>query len=111
MYTPNYGRRYPHEQQFIGGELQDLLRAGVVEQCVSEWNSAVLFVPKPGGQWRFCVDYRPLNKVTVTDEYPTPLVDDVLDAFVGSELFSKVDFKSGFWQMQILTFLPNALNN
>ena len=41
VYTPNYGRRYLHEEQFIGGELQDLLRAGVVEQCVSEWNSAV----------------------------------------------------------------------
>ena len=57
--------------------------------------------PKPDGTWRFCVDYRMLNQVTVRDSYPLPRVDEYLHAMEGNTWFSVMDLNSGFWQIPI----------
>lgn len=54
----------------IGRQMKDLLRLGVVRPSESEWAANVLLVKKKGNSWRMAVDSRPLNKVTVKNNYP-----------------------------------------
>ena len=53
---------------------------------------------KKDQSWRFCVNYRLLNAVTLQDAYPLPRTDESLDALSGSKLFSTLDLTSGYWQ-------------
>lgn len=60
--------------------------------------SAVVMVPKKNNaRMRFCVNYRPLNKVTRKDNYPLPRIDESLDLVAGSSWFSTLDLWSGYW--------------
>ena len=85
----------------IEHQVAELLADGVVEESCSPWASPVVHVKKKGGQWRFCVDYRRLNAVTVKDSHPLPRVDDSLDALAGSAWFSTLDFSNGYWQVEM----------
>lgn len=67
----------------------------------SEWCSPVVLIKKPDGKFRFCVDYRNFNKVTVKDTHPPPLISDLLDQLQGYRWFSTCDLKSGFWQLPL----------
>ncbi|KAL5598457.1 uncharacterized protein BROUX77_006291 [Berkeleyomyces rouxiae] len=58
--------------------LYDLLDAGFIRASSAEGGAPVIFVKKPGGGLRFCVDYRALNSVTEKDGYPLPLINDTL---------------------------------
>ena len=61
----------------------------------------MLFAPKKDGGLRFCIDYRWLNKKTIRNRYPLPLPEEMLDRLGGAGVFSKIDLKSGYWQMPI----------
>lgn len=76
-----------------------MLDRGVIEPSTSPWSSPVVLVTKKDGSFRFCVDYRVLNSLTVKDAYPIPRVDECLDALSGCKWFSSMDLNSGFWQV------------
>ena len=57
----------------------------------------MLFVKKPDGSLRFCVDYRALNAVTIKDKYPLPNHEDLKDQLGGAKCFSSLDLRSGYW--------------
>jgi hypothetical protein len=95
-------RRLGHEKELkVERQLDALQRQGLIEPGDGSWSSPVVLVRKKDGSWRFCVDYRKLNDVTIRDAYPLPRIDDTLDALSGSQYFSTLDMLSGYWRVQL----------
>jgi hypothetical protein len=86
----------PLELRELKEQLQELLDKGFICPSVSPWGAPVLFVKKKDGLMRLCIDYRELNKVTVKNKYPLPRVNDLFDQLHGSQVFSKIDLRSGY---------------
>ena len=78
-----------------------MLEKGIIQESVSSWSSPVVLVKKKDGSYRFCVDFRKVNIVTEVHSFPMPLVADALDSLAGAGVFSTLDLKNGFWQIQM----------
>ncbi|KAJ8015005.1 hypothetical protein DPEC_G00021650 [Dallia pectoralis] len=97
-------RRLPLMKQAAADQcLEEMRAAGVVEPSESPWMSPVVLVKKKDGTWRYCVDFRQLNDITVKDSYPLPRVNESLDRIKGSVWFSSLDLRSGYWQVPLAT--------
>ncbi|KAK7877977.1 hypothetical protein WMY93_031357, partial [Mugilogobius chulae] len=94
-------RASPDKREEIDRQVAALLADGVIEESCSPWASPVVLVKKKNGEWRFCIDYRRLNSVTVRDSHPLPRVDDTLDALSRLCWFSTLDFSHGYWQIDV----------
>lgn len=81
--------------------LEDNLRKGFIRASTSSAALPVLFVRKPGGGLRFCVDYRKLNAITIKDRYPIPLIQETLNRLSQACWFSKFDVIAAFNKMRI----------
>ena len=90
------------ENEFMIKNIQGLLDKGLIKPCMGPYASPILVVKKPHStDLRVVIDYRKLNEVTVGDEYPQPLVSDLLDKLKGAKYFSKMDLLSGFHQVRM----------
>ena len=101
---PPYGPLYNlsnTELAALRAYLDEALAKGWIRHSTSPAGSPILFVPKKDGGLRLCVDYRGLNKVTVKNRHPLPLISETLDRLCGAKLFTKLDLKDAYHRIRI----------
>jgi hypothetical protein len=102
--TPISKRPYrmpPVELAELKKQLQELLDKGFIRPSTSPWGCPALFVEKNNESLRLCIDYRPLNVVTIKNKYLLPIIDVLFDQLVRAKVFSKIDLRSGYHQIKI----------
>ena len=92
-----------HEREIIRRHVKKMLEEKAIRKCSSPWAAQVVLTPKPNGEWRFCVDYSKVGKVTHRDCYPLPKIETILNSTRGANWFSAHDLKSGYWQTPMAT--------
>jgi hypothetical protein len=91
----------PNELAELKKQLQDLLTKGLIHLSSSEWGCPALFMKKKDNSLWMCVDYRPLNAVTIKNKYPLPRIDILFDQLSKAKVFSKIDLRSWYHQIKI----------
>ena len=81
--------------------IQEMLDGGAICPSQSPWCNAVVLVRKKDGGLRFCIDFCRLNSQTKKDAYPLPQMQETMESMVGTQFFSTMDLKSGFWQVKM----------
>ena len=89
------------EKAEIENKVKDVLEIQWMDQSSSAYGALVLFVPKPDGSLRVCIDYQGLNKITVKNKFPMPRIDDLLDNLSGATHFSTLDLAAGYHQVTL----------
>jgi hypothetical protein len=80
---------------------EEHLKKGYIVPSEAPFASPVLFAKKPGGGWRFCVDYRKLNAITKKDRYPVPLIEETLGRLSKARIFTKLDVRHAFNRIRL----------
>ena len=78
-----------------------MLDIGAIRKSNSPWASVVVLVRKKDGSLRFCINLRHLNACTIKDAYSLPHIDETLDCLGGTCIFTSLDLKSGYWQVEM----------
>ena len=99
-------KKHPHRISpakipIIQEELKSMLEKGVIQPSSSPYSAPIVLQKKKDGSWRFCVDYRDLNDVTVKNAFPIPKTNQSFDALRGAKIFSSLDLASGYWQVPV----------
>jgi hypothetical protein len=89
------------ELQELKMQLRMFLDLGLICPSVSPWGAPIIFIQKKDGSWRLCIDYRQLNKATITNQYSLPRIDDLFNQMKGVMVSSKMDLQSGYHQLWI----------
>src|SRR5204863_4813337 len=89
------------ELQVLREYIDENLRKGFIRPSTSPFGSPVLFVKKPDGSLRLCIDYRALNRITIKNRYLLPLISELLDRLKGAKFFTKLDVREAFNRLRI----------
>ena len=103
-YSVSTPRRIPFPLlPLVEAELKRMEDEGIIEEVTepTEWCAPIVPVPKKNGQVRICVDLKKLNEAVKRERYVLPSLDDIAPSLHGSEVFSKLDAASGFWQIPL----------
>ena len=97
--TPH--RMAPVELQELGVQLHKLLDKGFIRPSTSPWGTPVLFAKKKDKTLRLCIDYRQLKRVMIKNWYPLSRIDDLFDQLRGARVYSKIDLRTGYHQLNV----------
>ena len=92
----------PMKLQYLSEENQYLLDIDFIEPSQSNWSCPCILVPKPGGTFRMCTDYRQVHSMTKTDSFPVPRMDDFTNNIGQAKYVTKFDLFKGI--------LANSIN-
>ena len=102
--TP-FKERYRHIPQNLFEEvkshLKEMIQVGAIRCSNSPWANAVVLVRKKDGSLHFCIDLRKLNARMFKDAYSLPRIDETLDCLGRAIIFTSLDLKSGYWQVEM----------
>jgi hypothetical protein len=102
--TPISRRPYkmtPKELVELKVQLNELMDKGFICPSSSPWGCPALFMKKKDQSLRLCVDYRPLNAITIKNKYPLPRIDNLFDQLTDVKVFSNINLHSGYHQIKI----------
>ena len=99
-FKERYRRVPPHQYEEVKKHLDEMLKIGAIRRSNSPWASAIVLVRKKDGTLRFCIDEK-LNERTVKDACSLPRIDDSLDSLNDACIFTLIDLKSGYWQVEL----------
>jgi hypothetical protein len=91
----------PNELAELKVQLNELIDNGFIRPSSLPWSCPALFMKKKDQSLRLCVDYWPLNTVTIKNKYPLPRIDILFDQLAGAKVFFKIDLRSGYHQIKI----------
>ncbi|GET66741.1 retroviral-like aspartic protease 1 [Rhizophagus irregularis DAOM 181602=DAOM 197198] len=94
-------RESTENREIIKREIDKMLKEGIIQESCSPWSSPVVIVNKKTGDKRFCIDFRKINQMTITDAYPLPRIDDLLEKFRVAKWFTTINLASGYWQIEM----------
>ncbi|GJP32427.1 hypothetical protein CLOM_g17018 [Closterium sp. NIES-68] len=94
-------RLSPTELTDMKKQIEYVLAKRLIRPSTSPYGAPVLFTPKPDRSLCMCIDYRAFNKQTIKNKYPIPRIDDLLGQLRGATVFSKLDLRSGYWQIRM----------
>ena len=103
-YTP-FKKRYrqitPNLFDEVKNHLKEMIQVGAIRHSISPWASVVVLVRKKDGSLQFCIDFQHLNAHTIKDAYSLPRIDETSDCLGGAIIFTSLDLKSGYWQVEM----------
>ena len=91
----------PADYADVRKHLADLMGKGIIRPSESQFASPIVVVRKKNGDVRLCIDYRRLNSRTVRDQYTMPKIEEALHALNGAQIFTCLDLKSGYYQIEL----------
>jgi Reverse transcriptase (RNA-dependent DNA polymerase) len=83
--------------------MEELLKEKIIQPSTNPFASPTLLVKKKDRSWHLCVDYRQLNTLIIKNKYPIPIIDDLIDELYGARVYSKIDLRSGYYQIRMKT--------
>ncbi|CAF1426814.1 unnamed protein product [Rotaria sp. Silwood1] len=101
---PTTSRPYPQtidKQNATFDILQQMLKHKQIRESHSQYSAPVLLIKKRDGSYRFIVDYRKLNSITIQDNYPLPNLEQAIQMVGGHQYYTKLDLRSGYFQIPI----------